>query len=319
MKLIGLMPVRNEDWILGLTARAALMWCDALVFFMHACNDGSSSIVQDLRREYGDSRIHYLDAIHYHSGAVDATDPTWHEMAHRQALLDAARSQDATHIVTIDADELLTGNLLTEIRPMIEGLGPGEILRLPWLATTMNWLEGWAWPGYYVEGPWAGPLLTMAFKDDPRFHWSAEVRDGYDFHRRHPLVKGGSESYITFNEPEWAWGEKGGILHLQFMDGFRLLSKQALYQMTEVIRWPGRKTPKELAEMYGAAVYGTIWSKFKKRLCDPEWLQPYQELLGYLKLQANVPFWQFEECQRLWAEHGPEKFAGLDLFGVVGK
>jgi len=308
MKLGGLMPVKNEDWILGLTARAALMWCDFLVILDHASTDYTAPTISALRAEFGD-RVYPLREL----------DPVWHEMNHRQRMLDAARREGATHIVTIDADELLTGNLLTEIRPMIEGLGPGEILRLPWLATTMNWLEGWAWPGYYVEGPWAGPLLTMAFKDDPRFHWSAEVRDGYDFHRRHPLVKGGSESYITFNEPEWAWGEKGGILHLQFMDGFRLLSKQALYQMTEVIRWPGRKTPKELAEMYGAAVYGTIWSKFKKRLCDPEWLQPYQELLGYLKLQANVPFWQFEECQRLWAEHGPEKFAGLDLFGVVGK
>ena len=31
MKLVGIMPVRNEDWCLDLTARAALMWCDELV------------------------------------------------------------------------------------------------------------------------------------------------------------------------------------------------------------------------------------------------------------------------------------------------
>jgi hypothetical protein len=39
MKLIGLMPVRGEDWILGLSARAALMWCDELVILLHSCTD----------------------------------------------------------------------------------------------------------------------------------------------------------------------------------------------------------------------------------------------------------------------------------------
>ena len=36
MKIIGLMAARNEQWCLGLSARAALMWLDELVILDHA-------------------------------------------------------------------------------------------------------------------------------------------------------------------------------------------------------------------------------------------------------------------------------------------
>lgn len=314
MKLIGLMPVRNEDWVLGLTARAALMWCDGLVILDHASTDHTGQILNQLVNEFRE-RV----------SIIDDSDPTWHEMNHRQRLLDAARKEGATHITTVDADELLTGNLLGSIREMIEDLGAGDILRLPWLAmgapfyydieTKDDQYPYWNWPVYLTEGPWAGSLITMAFKDDVRFHWSAEVRDGYDFHRRHPLVKGASKNYITFNDPREVWGSRGGLLHLQFLSRRRLRAKQALYQMVETLRWPGRSTAAELAEMYGRAVHGSSLSNFKFRLCDWDWLEPYRDLLQYLDVDAEP--WQEAECKRLVAEHGREKFAGLDLFGVV--
>ena len=53
MKLIGLMPVRNETWCLGLTLRAALMWCDEMVVWLHACTDDSKRITQDIAKETG--------------------------------------------------------------------------------------------------------------------------------------------------------------------------------------------------------------------------------------------------------------------------
>ena len=125
MRLIGLMPVRNEDWILGLTARAALMWCDALVILDHASTDQTNQIAYESQRDNSQKEIAYLRE----------DDPTWHEQAHRQRMLEVARKMKATHIVTIDADELLTGNLLPDIRDMIEVLSPGEVLQLPWIAT----------------------------------------------------------------------------------------------------------------------------------------------------------------------------------------
>ena len=80
MKLIGLMPCRNEDWVLGLTARAALMWCDELVLWLHSCTDGSRDIA--------------VAVAHEHPGRVIidvANDPTWAEMSHREQMLELAR------------------------------------------------------------------------------------------------------------------------------------------------------------------------------------------------------------------------------------
>src|SRR5690348_12957855 len=120
MKLIGLMPVRNEAWCLGLTLRVALMWCDEVVVFLHACTDRSFEIVREIREEAGVDRV----ALSVYSN------PIWNEMLHRQWMLLQARDHGATHIAIIDADEILTGDLLTKcdegpntrIRYLVAGL-----------------------------------------------------------------------------------------------------------------------------------------------------------------------------------------------------
>src|SRR5882724_9073912 len=120
MKLIGIMPVRNEQWCLGLTARVALMWCDRIVILLHACTDESANIIQTIRAEHPDRVV---VRTHRHE--------SWTEMAHRQQMLEIARGTDATHIAIIDADELLTANLLGLIRGHVEQLPPGVMLMLP--------------------------------------------------------------------------------------------------------------------------------------------------------------------------------------------
>ena len=48
MKLVGLMPVRNEAWCLGFTLRVALRWCDEVVVCDHGCTDESRAIMEVL-------------------------------------------------------------------------------------------------------------------------------------------------------------------------------------------------------------------------------------------------------------------------------
>src|SRR5437868_14507474 len=108
MKLIGMMPVRNEAWCLGLSARVALMWCDKLVIRVHSSSDGSWEIVNELVFEYPGGRVR----------AIQGGESEWDEMAHRQNMLNSARLRGATHLAIIDADEVLTGNLLTVDDPL---------------------------------------------------------------------------------------------------------------------------------------------------------------------------------------------------------
>ena len=307
MKLIGIMPVRNEGWCLGLTARAALMWCDQIVLWMHACTDRSEDIADQIASEYP-KRVEI--------GGVD--DPQWAEMAHRQAMLAAARERGATHIAMIDADEILSGNLRrSALCWFIESTPPGTVLQLPWLAlprTTDRYITSGIW------GP--GQQVSMAFKDLPAAHWAARRAEGYDFHHRNPMGIG-----RNFSAP--LKPEQGGLLHLQFLSERRLRAKQALYQATEVLRWPPPRivegklcaSKAELAErlawMYGRAVYDSHPKRCATAAVPLDWWLPYAHLMSYLDLSEDKAPWQETELKRLIAEHGREKFAGLDFFEVV--
>lgn len=301
MKLVATMPVRNEDWCLGLTLRAALKWVDAVVVGLHCCTDRSAEIVAVIGGE--------------HPGRVVTrtfNDPTWSEMNHRQTLLEIARGADATHIAIVDADEILTGNLLQSIRWRVAMLKDGQVLQLPWVCMARGIDR------YYSSGTWGTNFVSMAFHDQPRYGW--EARNGYDFHHRHPVGSTQRDvvRQLTVND--------GGLMHLQFVSERRLRAKQALYLITEKLRWPGRQTNAALNAMYGKAVYDSDPGRVSTAISPLDWTEPYIE---YGKLDGHawrndfvnitadpVEAWQETQVKRLIAEHGREAFAGLDLFGL---
>lgn len=291
-KLVCTMPVRNEAWVLGLSARAVLMWCDLLVVLDHRSTDTSASILEQIGREPETcGRV-----IRMYS-----QDAEWEEMKHRQSMLMVARQYDATHIVMVDADEVLTGNLLPSIRALVEDTPKGQTLQIPWRC-----LRGGV-QKYHYDGTWGTARVSVAFADEKRCCW--QTRDGYDFHHRHPMGRPASFSF---------GGITGGLMHLQFASDRRLRAKQALYKMLEVIRWPGRQTVEQINRMYNLAVYGFEQPQStcgSLSVVPGSWWAPYAHLAPRLHLDADP--WQEAECQRLYSEHGAAKFAGLDLFGVI--
>lgn len=288
MRLIGMMPCRNEDWVLELSARAALMWCDALVIFNHSSTDQTPEIALGLCREFP------LQVVF-----METCDPEWHEMIHRQELLGAARNFGATHLAIIDADEVLTGNLLGSIRTHVESLWPGYMLQLPGYN-----LRG-GLDRYHANGIWGQRWFSTAFRDDPRLGWS-----GDHFHQREP-------SGAPMRHARPIMQGQGGIMHLWGADERRLIAKHALYKMTETLRWPN-KSRAEINSLYNLAFVPSENRQFDQtwRYAEvpPEWWAPYSDLRSRVKLDA-IP-WQEEECRKLHVEHGPERFMGLDLFGV---
>lgn len=287
-RITAIIPCRNSGWILGFSARALLMWCDEIIIGLHACTDSTADIVSDLTREY--------------PGRIDSVvhgDDTWREMEHRQHLLFVARERGATHIVILDDDEVVSSNLLPSIRRMVESTPRGSVLQLPWVQ-----LKG-SVHTYIASGMWSQQCASTAFPDDPAYCWKPQAGD-YQHHHRHPMGKP-----LSFHMPLGRDVRNGGLLHLQMVSDKRLRYKQLAYTMQELVRWPGRKTPAELNAMYGPTVYapGATLAPV-----PAEWWAPYGPLMKYLDVDAEP--WQAEEVRRLWREHGPEKFAGLDLFGV---
>ena len=110
-----------------------------------------------------------------------------------------------------------------------------------------------------------------------------------------------------------------------------------------MVRWPlpriidgivylsQRQYARKLNEMYDRAVYESDPAKCETAPVPLEWWAPYAHLMRHLSFPRTpegggvmgawyrgqeIP-WQETECHRLIAEHGREKFAGLDLFSVV--
>lgn len=306
MKLICTMPVRNEDWVLGLTARAALMWCDMLMIGLHACTDRSGAIAAAIAEEHR-GRV----------GIIVQNSVEWREMVHRQSLLSVSRDHGATHIAMVDADEILTGNMLPRIRDIIDLHCERGILNLPWIALARDPLR------YVTGGSYWGDRqnVTMAFKDRPEFHWSSPERGGYEHHQRPPMPGSGQRN--QFVQP--LRPEQGGIMHLQFLSERRLRAKQALYQAHEVLRHPDNMlgvhaTRAQAAQAYGRAVYESDPERngVETAGTPAEWWQPYMKLQQYVpQLDENKEPWQENELKRLVAEHGRSTFNGLDFFGVA--
>jgi len=302
-----MMPVRNEAWCLGLSARVALMWCDELVILNHESQDATHLIIRGIQEEhgYGDDggHVHYLAA----SGG-------WDEMAHRQFMLDAARERGATHLAICDADEVLTGNLLTVpgnayyARSCIEAAPQNSITQLP-LYNSRNSLTQ-----YHSNGVWGcNRFLSVAFANDPRLYWQ-----GDRFHSREP------QGAILNPYKPIKHGE-GGTLHLWGVNERRLRAKHALFKCVERLRWPNKSIQAIEAEYnlwrdpQAAGVKWpaqTAWQQPWTFADVPaSWWEPYLDLMKYLDVDA-IPY-QEAEVQRLVAEHGKERFAGLDLFGVA--
>lgn len=289
MKIIATCPVRNEDWCLALSLRAVLLWVDEVCVLDHASTDRTAEICREVSNRFP-GRVHYSRD----------DNPEWQEMRHRQFLLDQGRERGATHIAIVDADEVLSGNLLPTIRSTVENAPARSILQLPWacLARSVD--------RYYVEGVWFNNWVSTAFVDAPEYHWAA--RNGYDFHHRHPMGRP-----LSPHQP--VRQKQGGLMHLQFVSERRLRAKQALYKMTEVLRWPSKHTPAQLNAMYGRAVYESDPAAYQTAPVPAEWWEPYAAWMKYLGIDAEP--WQEQVCRDLVKQHGRAKFTGLDLFGVA--
>lgn len=285
MKLVALICTRNSDWVIGLSLRAALMVADEAVVLLHNCTDRTAEIVEDVSRET--QRV----------STIVKDGSLWPEMAHRQLMLEVAREQGATHILLIDDDEVISGNLLPSIRGHIKVNTSGFIFQLPWLQLR----DG---IGHVMKsGMWGEQNVSTAFRDRPDFHWATTGLDGYDHHHRHPL---GASSFLMCFPPQP--GRNGGLMHLQFASRRRLLAKQAWYQAVETIRWPNRKMAdyvRTVRESEAASVAPVPES----------WWRPYGHLMQYLDVYAEP--WQERELHRMIAEHGRERFKGCDFFGVA--
>ncbi|MGW2370640.1 glycosyltransferase family 2 protein [Streptomyces sp. NPDC001667] len=289
VKIVGCMLVRNEEWVLGCSLRAALQWCDAVVVMDHASTDATPRILEQVREEVGRDRVVV-------ESWADAS--RWDEMTQRQRLLVLARKIGGTHFALIDADEILTANFLPHVRDWVGALAPGQVLDMPQVPV-------WRDLDHYRddESNWCHSTISIAVADRRGIFWAPADGDAYQHHHRQPR---GTRDGVM---PTWILSPgSGGMMHLQFAAPNRLLWKHRAYKLFEMLRWPDRQSVAELDAKYSGAldergmvlseVPACWWDGYRRELIDP----------------AHDTWWA-AECERMWRENNPETFAGLNLWG----
>lgn len=283
MKLAAIMPIRNEDWVCGLSIRVALRYADIAIVLNHASTDRSEEIIREISAET--RRIIWCQL----------SNPAWDEMAHRNSLLTIARQEGATHICMVDADEIVSGNLDPQtIRTLIGTLGKGQMLSLP----------GYNLRGgidkYHSNGIWGQRWFSFAFTDNQKLGWS-----GDKFHQREP---GG----CNWRQVQPIAQGFGGIMHLWGASERRLRAKHRAYRITERLRWPDKPVA-EIERMYSLFDTPSADPRHEQRwtfdTVPESWWAPYSEWMQYLDVDAEP--WQEAWCNEMIAKHGREKFKGL--------
>lgn len=284
MKLIGMLPCRNDDWCIGLTARVALQWVDHLLVYAHCCTDRTIDILEQIRHETG--RL---------STFVDP-EPAWKEMHHRQYLLEWGRQLKATHFAIIDSDELLTANLLRTIRGLVESTPANHVLAIPGIQL---------WRGLTrqrIDNPF-NTTFSLAFAEDALLSYRPKPNGDHHHNGRQPmpLVQG----YKPLVE--------GGIFHLQFTRWNALRYKQIRYQLSEWLKHGGDYGIDRIRRRYS-------WFDFQPvttvNVPDSWWsyagIGDGRELLDL----RDDGSWYADEVRRIVQKHGIEQFKGLNFFGL---
>jgi len=289
MKLIGLMHVRNERWVLGLSLPAALELVDEIIVLDHDSSDETPEIITSCAQRFP-GRVH----------SIIWTGRHYNEIAIRQRLLEEGRSRAGTHYFMIDADEVVTGHSVELVRSAMAELTPGEGLELPWPAMWGS-LERYR----HDASVWSENFLVFGFADRDGVEYRP-LRDGYDVHGQVPRGLEKRRARPIASEVD------GGVMHLQFANRRRLLAKHVWYKMHDTVRFPGRETPEELESRYSQMIDET---GLAVREAPREWWARYGSLRERVRLDDHP--WHEDEILRLWEEHGPATFAGLRLFGLV--
>lgn len=279
-KIIGLMPVRNEENYVAQTLRALSLYTDAIVVLDDASDDSTVKIIEQLAQECRIQKIIKKE--------------TWYrdEPGDRNKLLLAGRELGGTHFICLDADEMVTSNCLEAgfLRKRILELNPGEKLTMVWI---LLWRDIHQYR--FDTSVWTSNYGDPIFCDDGEcFYLSDFIHTS-----RTPAGLKGEVKRIE--------GYAHGVLHFQFVNWRNLLIKQAWYRCLEKIRIP-EKSVDEINQRYAPSKDET---NLGVRISPVEWFS------GYTFFDArdfNKPEgWREKQVVGWFDYYGKDYFSGLDI------
>ena len=214
MKVIALLPFRNEEWCLPSYLHNTPKIVDEIIAIDDGSIDNSVKILEDAgAKVYSSEKL-----IKFNSG--------WSEGSIRAELLKLGREAGGTHFVCLDADETFTNPLVENFQELLPQLKPGEKMSLQWLAL---------WKSYssyrHDATVWSNNWKDFVVCDDPSLSYN---------HNQHMHVGRTPASVSDVNNESWRRleNEHGAVMHFQFSAYNNFQLKQCWLRCSELIQEP---------------------------------------------------------------------------------
>ena len=278
MKIIALLPVRNEAWVLPHSLACLSAFCDVVMVNDQDSEDESREICRRFPKVV----------------LLESSERLVCEQA-RWQLLDAARGYDGDNFLwCTDADELLPPRLASQfIESHRAALVPGTVVECQyyhlWQRADRYRLEGYPYAPYWKE---------LGLRDDRRMDFSRARR--LPLHEPRVPLEGASGTIRAADLP---------VLHLQWLLTERNQMKQAWYRCRE---WLDRsKTAAEINSFYSVALPN---SRVPTAAVPPAWVEGVT--MPDLAID-RVPAWQERDILGWFDAHTAEFFEPLEIWHVV--
>ena len=276
MKIITLIPVKNEDWILDYTLKNVSKFSDHIIVADQMSEDKSREICKKYEK------VILLDnKDKFHTNKV------------RWQMLDAARNFDGNNFIfSIDADEFISPLIKEEITKLQNTISPGTTI-------SFQWIQLWKSIEFYRnDSVWKDSFKPIAFWDDRIMNY---VRNNIkmDHTSRVPYDK----SYPNIEI------EKYPLLHLQFAAWKKSQIKQSYYRCLEIIL-EKNKSARRINHTYAETFDN---KQIKLQPVKPGWLKNI-ELPD--KIENISSEWHIKQILGWFNEYGIEKFEPLEIWHI---
>jgi glycosyltransferase involved in cell wall biosynthesis len=277
MKVIALLPVKNEEWILPTYISSMKNFVDQIIVIDDGSTDRSRRILEDA------GCLVVPNEKRIESG--------WPEFDIREKLLELGRENGGTHFVCLDADEILTSTLKENFRSTVSSMVPGQKIFLKWITVWKSNKE------YADNQDYQKLFKDFVFCDD-----------GISHHKYAFLGVGRTPSPLEEISPFIVQESEGGVIHFQYAAWERNQCKQAWYRCSELIK--GDRSSKRINLTYSHTL-GT--NKQSVRPVNKEW---YDDIILPDIKNGITDMWQYEQIISWFDKHGIEFFEPLQIWHI---
>jgi len=284
MKVIALMPVRNEAQLLPLSLGCLETFCDRIfVLVDEQSTDNSAAVARSFAKA----------EVVENKGASGASVAAGALVKGRALLFEAFRSFEGNNIgLCVDADEIAPPLRFDTFRQAIAEIDrPGSVFSL-W------WVQLWRSLDVYRsdDSVWSNSWKPMAFHDDRRL---AYPDDQPHFH----------ESRIPAASREVRRLERFPVVHLQWAFWDRTQYKQASLRVFEYVD-AGFRGAAEINARYRATLGD---DREGVSPVEPDWLRG---LVFPDALRAPLPSWHRDRILALFDQYGIARFEPLQIWHI---